>query len=175
MSHIFPKIRGLAMSKLSTAQKIYAAVVMVIAVAWLGLGLGLPAYEYSYGKSELTTLLKQVAAALQYALFGAVILAWLLQRIGVLPTVQPDPALDRMVNPAGRVRNLAIWIVIALALVFFFNLMENKKAGHGAVGQGAIDLFINYFPMLLIAGIWIFFMAQFQKKKKKDLEGGNNP
>jgi hypothetical protein len=160
------------MRKLSTAQKIYTAVIITIAVAWLGLQLGVPAYEYSHGKSAFTALLEHATAILQYALFGAIILAWLLQRIGVLPTVQPDPALDRMVNPKARLKYLAIWVVIALLLVFLFNLFQGTK---NSGNDSAIAFVINYLPIALLAGGWIFLMMRMSaKKKKKDLEGGSN-
>ena len=162
------------MSKLSTAQKIYTATVVMILVAWLSLLIGVPIYKYVHGDSELAALLEHLTAVLQYGLFGVVVLGWLLQRIGVLPVVQTDPALNQLASPVARLRNLAIWIVIALVLVFLFNLMQGTKPGQGAVDGRTIDLLTDYFPMVLIAGVWIYFVVQFQKKKKKDLEGGNS-
>jgi hypothetical protein len=168
------------MANLTNAQKIYLSALLLVAGAWLGLELGVPAYEYAHGKSELTALLEHAAAVLKYAVLGIVLLAWLLQRIGVLPIVKPDPALDRMVNPAGRLKNLAIWIVIALLLVFLFNLFQgggNKTLVPASTSAPAptqssdllLTMFINWFPMLLIFGVWVFFLRQMKTRQ------GNNP
>ena len=77
-------------------------------------------------------------------------------------------------------KRLALWIVIALALVFLFNFFQGSRpSGHAnppptvsAPMPDLLAIFINWFPMLLIFGVWIFFLRQFQAKKDKDL--GNN-
>jgi hypothetical protein len=159
------------MNKLSPAQKIYTAVLLIVVTAWLALKVGVPAYEYGHGKSALTALLDQTASVMGYAVAGLAILAWLLQRIGVLPTVQPDPATAAAVgSPVARLRNLALWIVIALLLVLLFNLFQGPKGGSN---DHVVDLVVTYLPIALIVVVWIFVMMRMSAKKKKDLEGGN--
>jgi hypothetical protein len=160
------------MAQLSPAQKIYTGVLLTAVVLWLGMKLGVPAYEYAHGKSALTVLLSQITSILGYAVIGLGMLAWLLQRIGVLPTVQPSPGTAAAAGSSvARLRNLALWIVIALLLVVLFNLFQGTKNGSD---DRTVNLIITYFPVALIAGVWIFFMVRMSAKKKRDLEGGNN-
>jgi hypothetical protein len=158
------------MTKLSPAQKIYTGVLLAAVAIWFGLQIGVPAYEYAHGKSALTALLKQITSLMGYAVAGIGFLAWPLQRIGVLPVVQPDAGAAAAGSPVRRLRNLVLWIVIALLLVLLFNLFQGPKSG---VDSRAVNLVITYFPIALLAGVWIYSMIQMSAKKKKDLEGGN--
>jgi hypothetical protein len=160
------------MNNLTPAQKIYTAVLLAAVTVWLALAIGVPAYEYAHGKNALTALLEQIKSITGYAVAGVGLLAWLLQRIGVLPVVQPNPAVTASVGgPVSRLRTLAFWIVIALLLVFLFNLFQGSKSSGN---DRMVNLFITYFPMALIAGVWIFFLMRMNAKKKRDLEGGNS-
>jgi hypothetical protein len=166
------------MKNLSVAQKAYLAVLLAVGSAWLALAIGVPIYEYGHGKSALTALLAHVADILKFAVFGIAMLAWVLQRTGILPTVQTNPALGSAMSPVSRLRNIVLWMVIALLLVFLFNLFQgtgvkghSAQSVHPAPAQNAdlMSMFINLFPILLIGVVWIFFVFRFQAKKNKDL------
>ncbi len=45
-------------------------------------------------------------------------------------------------------KNLILWLVIAVVLMSVFMLLAS--------------IFISWFPMLLLIGVWIFFMRQMQ-------------
>lgn len=71
-------------------------------------------------------------------------------------------------------KNLALWIVVALVLVLFFNLVQGQKDGRGPMSDNMANLLINWLPMMLIVGVWIFFLVRMNAKKRKDLDGGSN-
>jgi hypothetical protein len=168
------------MKNLTVAQKTYFGVLLAVAATWLMLEIGVPIYEYQHGESALTALLAHIAKVLKFAFFGIVALAFVLQRIGVLPTAQANPALENTIgyafNPVKRLRNLAIWIVVALLLVFLFNLFQGTHPrGNVSAPPAAatpmpdlLTIFINWFPMLLIFGIWLVFLWQMKARQ------GNN-
>ena len=58
----------------------------------------------------------------------------------------------------NSLKNIAVWIIVALLLVAFFNLLQ--QPGH-VLGQyhDLTQIFINWFPMLLLIGVWIFFLT----------------
>jgi ATP-dependent Zn protease len=76
----------------------------------------------------------------------------------------------------GRLRNIALWVVIALLLVFLFNLFQGTHPRGNASPPPAapnpmpdlLAIFINWFPMLLIFGVWLFFLRQMKARQ------GNN-
>src|SRR5690349_7241038 len=163
------------MNNLTIAQKIYLAVLLAVAGAWLGLQIGVPVYEYSYGKSALTALLAHLSTVFLAGAFAIAVIGWILQSMGILPMVRRDPQPTAPfgwgMSPAGRLRNLAIWVVIALLLVFLFNLFQgtggskiplpaSMPAPAPAQAPDWMSLLINWFPMLLIFGVWVFFFRQ---------------
>jgi len=173
------------MSNLTAAQKIYLGVLLVTAGAWLGLELGVPIYEYGHGKSAFTALLAQIASILKFAVFGVLALAWVLQSIGILPAARPGPEFERVSqraqSPISPLRNLAIWIVIALVLVFFFNVFQGGGGGGNQAQNPTpqtqtldlMSILINWFPMLLIFGVWIFFFRQMKVGQGKGRDRSN--
>jgi hypothetical protein len=161
------------MKNLTPAQKIYLGVLLGLVGAWLGLELGAVLNEYGHGKSALTALLLQLAAIMKFAILGVAALAWILQRTGILPTPQAiDPALVRSAGPMNRLRNLALSIVIALLLVFLFNLFQGGK-GHSSQNGDPIAILIEWFPLLLVVFVWVYFLLRFQARKNQDLSGKN--
>jgi hypothetical protein len=161
------------MKNLTLAQKIYLGVLLGLVGAWLGLELGAVLYEYSHGKNALTALLLQLAAIMKYAILGAGALAWVLQRTGILPAPQAaDPALARSAGPMNRLRTLALWIVIALLLVFLFNLFQGSRSHAPRTGDPTTIL-IEWFPLLLVVVVWAYFLLRFQARKNRDLSGKN--
>lgn len=159
------------MRPLSRSQKIYAGILLGMLVLCLLLKLGLPVYEYIHGKDALTTLLEQVATVLGFAVIAIGFSYTILQRIGVLPTVTPSGA-----PPANggmkHLRNLALWVVIAILLMFLFNLSQTGGRPH-RLDNPTVTLIVQYLPVALIVLIWIFFALRMNAKKKKDL-GGNS-
>ena len=176
------------MENLTIAQKVYLATLLAVACTWLGLEIGIPVYEYSYGKSALTALLAQLSSVLLLAGFGIVVIGWILQGMGILPMVrrgsQPAGAMGSSVRPVSPLRNLVIWIVIAVALVFLFNLFQGTGSkSHPDPVQHPVQLsnpdllgiFINWFPLLFICGIWVFFLRRMQARQGKDLDKPSDP
>jgi hypothetical protein len=159
------------MKNLTPAQKIYLGVLLGLIVAWLGLELGAVLYEYSHGKSPFTALLLQLADIMKFAIPGVAALTWMLQRTGVLPTPQAaDPSLRASAGPMNRLRNLALWIVIALLLVLLFNLFQGSK-GHAPQSGDPVAILVEWFPLLLVVVVWVYFLLRFQAKKNRDLSG----
>jgi hypothetical protein len=174
------------MNNLTIAQKVYLAALLAVAGAWLGLELGVPIYEYNYGKSGLTALLSHLSPILLAAGVGIVIIGFVLQGMGILPTVLPDPGRTvpvASVRGIGNLRNLAIWIFIALLLVFLFNLFQGNDGGNKAQSSNVapaqnfdlMTILINWFPMLLIFGVWAFFLRKMQAQQGKNTDKPNNP
>ncbi|HET7083368.1 MAG TPA: hypothetical protein VFI23_01250 [Rhizomicrobium sp.] len=174
------------MNNLTIAQKIYLAVLLTFAGLWLGLQVGLPIYEYSHGKSALTALLASLSTIFLAAVFAIVVLGWVLQGMGILPATRRDPQPDApfgwSMSPVGRLRNLAIWIVIALVLVFLFNFFQSggpHKMQSPDLAQvqtpDLMGIFINWFPMLLIFGVWVFFLRKMRPGQGKDTDKRNDP
>jgi branched-subunit amino acid ABC-type transport system permease component len=174
------------MNNLTISQKVYLAALLAVAGACLGLEIGVPIYEYNYGRSALTVLLAHLATVLLLAGLGVAVIGWVLQSMGILPVVRRDPqpatSLGRVVSPVGGLRNLAIWIVIAMVLVVFFNLLQ----GTGGGGKKSPDLaptpmpdlvsvVINWFPMLLIFGVWIYFFRQMKGRQGDNTNKPNDP
>lgn len=58
-------------------------------------------------------------------------------------------------------KSLAFWIVVAVLLVFLFNMFQ-----HGATPMGQshdmTQIIINWFPMLLLIGVWVYFLNRMQ-------------
>lgn len=159
------------MMSLSRPQKIYAGLLLGVVALWLLLKLGIPIYEYLHGRDALTVLLTQITTVLGFAVIAIGAVYTILQRVGVLPTVAA-PGTPPVNSGMKRLRNLVLWIVIALMLVLLFNLVQS---GHkqGALDARTTDLILECLPLVLIGGIWIFFMMRMSAKKKKDL-GGNS-
>jgi len=168
------------MNNLTIAQKVYLAALLAAAAAWIGLQIGIPIYEYSHGKSALTALLAHLSDVALLAGFGIIVIGFALQSVGVLPTAwrgaQPTTSSFGWAGTAvGRLRNIAIWIVIALLLVFLFNLFQGGHPSGNASPPpapapmpGLMAILINWFPMLLIFGVWLVFLKQMQARR------GNN-
>ena len=151
---------------------------------WIGLGIALfffllqlvpPILRYMH--SPFAGLSADLAHGAEIGLPALFLIAGILIQMGVLPSAPRGP--DSQKSSVYRLRNLALWIVIALLMVFLFNLFQGTgPSGHqpvqhagqqGAPHDSLIGLLINWFPMLLIAGVWLFFMSRFQAKKNKDL------
>ena len=172
------------MINLTIAQKIYLAALLAVAGAWLGLQVGVPIYEYSYGKSELTALLSHLSWIMLLAAVGIAALGWILQSMGILPVVQREAHATTPfplgIGPVGGLRNLAIWIVIAALLVILFNLFDSGGGDPGNTVPvpaptpeqmpSLMSIFINWFPMLLIFGVWVFFLRQMRVRQNNDTE-----
>ena len=175
------------MNSLTNAQKIYLAALLAAAGAWLGLEIGVPVYEYDHGKSALTALLAHLATIAMWAALGLVALGWVLQSLGILPMPRRDaaPSVAPGAAPFRSVRNLILWIVIALLLVFLFNLFQSDgrhpvhaPASVPAAAQDQPDLLallINWFPMVVIFGVWIFFFRRMQGRGGNNSDKPNNP
>ena len=167
------------MNNLTIAQKIYLAAWLAVAVTWLALQIGVPIYEYNYGKSALTALLAHLSSIMLFETLGIAVIGWILQGMGILPTVQreiPSTPPRLGVGPIGGLRNLAIWIVFAAVLVIFFNLFpdgSSERVNSVSAPERAPDLmgiFINWFPMLMIFGVWVFFLRQMRAQQGKDVD-----
>lgn len=177
------------MNNLTGAQKIYLAALLAAAAAWLGLEIGVPVYEYDHGKSAFTALLAHLANISMWAALGLVALGWVLQSLGILPMPRRDasPSAPPGAAPFRSVRNLILWIVIALLLVFLFNLFQTDGTHRPPVPAPTpapaaapdqldmLSLFINWFPMLLIFGVWIFFFRRMQGRGGNNSDKPNNP
>lgn len=169
------------MNNLTIAQKLYLAALLAVAAAWIGLQVGVPIYEYNYGKSPLTALLAHLSNVFLFAGIGIVVIGWVLQSMGILPAVwsgQQSSLFGWSGTPVGRLRNLALWIVIALVLVFVFNLVQGTGGSRHpnptpapvqAPMPDLMAIFINWFPMLLIFGVWLVFLRQMKAR-----QGNNN-
>ena len=169
------------MNNLTTAQKIYLAALLTAAGAWIGSQIGIPVYEYNHGKSPLTALLAHLSNVSLFAGLGIIAIGFVLQSVGILPaawrgTQQETSSFGWGGTPMGRIRNITLWIVIALVLVFLFNLFQgghpsgqaNPPAAAPAPMPDLLALFINWFPMLLIFVVWAFFLRQMKTRQ------GNN-
>jgi len=167
------------MNKLTMAQKVYLAALLAAAAVWIGLQIGIPVYEYNYGKGPLTALLEHLSNVFLLAGLGIAVIGFILQSMGILPTVwrgqQSTTAFGSVPSPVGRLRNLVLWIAIALLLVFLFNFFHgtsgNKAPGPAPAPTPMPDLLailINWFPMLLIFGVWLVFLRQMKARQ------GNN-
>lgn len=64
-----------------------------------------------------------------------------------------------------RWKGLFLWIVIALVLVALFNMVQ--QPGEKPMGQphDMTQIFINWFPMLLLIGVWMFFLIKMRGGK----------
>ena len=151
---------------------------------WIGLGMALfffllqlvpPILRYLH--SPFAGLSADLAHGAEIGLPALFLIAGILIQMGILPSAPRSQGLQK--SPASRLRNLALWVVIALLMVFLFNLFQGTGSHSHPVAQhvgqqaaqpdGLVGLLINWFPMLLIAGVWFFFMFRFQAKKNKDL------
>ncbi len=150
---------------------------------WIGLGAALfffllqlipPILKHVH--SPYAGLSAELAHGAELGLPAFVLIASILVQMGVLPSARANR--DIQTPSVFRLRNVVVWIVIALVMVFLFNLFQASPGGHtvapaGHPAQSAnspIALLINWFPMLLIAGLWFFFMSRSQAKKNKDLD-----
>lgn len=54
-----------------------------------------------------------------------------------------------------------LWIIVAVLLVFLFNMFQH---GGTPMGQShdVMQIIINWFPMLLLIGVWVFFLRRMQ-------------
>lgn len=149
---------------------------------WIGLGAALfffllqlipPILKYVH--SPYAGLSAELAHGAELGLPALVLVAGLLVQMGILPSVQRRQGVQR--SSMTGLKRLALWIVIALVLVFLFNFFQGTKPGshpvqassHPIENAPLFALFINWFPMLVIFGVWLFFLRQFQAKKDKDL------
>ena len=148
---------------------------------WTGLGTALlffllqlipPILKYVH--SPYAGLSAELAHGAELGLPALVLIAGLLVQMGILPSVQRGSDVQR--TSMTGLKRLALWIVIALVLVFLFNFFQGRHpSGHANPPPTAsplpdlMVLFINWFPLLLIFGVWLFFLRQFQAKKDKDL------
>lgn len=80
--------------------------------------------------------------------------------------LRPLEADDK--STAGNIKfgPLVFWIVIALLLVAFFNF-AGERSGANKV---AINLITNLFPWILIVGVWVYFMVQMRRERKRGAE-----
>jgi len=176
------------MNNLTIAQKVYLAALLAAAGAWIGLQIGVPIYEYNHGKSPLTALLAHLSNVSLLAGFGIIAIGFALQSVGVLPTAwrgaqQETPSFGWAGTPMWGLRNLAIWVVIALLLVFLFNLFQGTHPRGNAVPPppaaaptpmpDLLAIFINWFPMLLIFGVWLVFLRQMQARQRNNDDKSN--
>lgn len=139
-----------------------------VVLAFVLLQLGVPLAKYLH--SPYAPLLKEVASASYIALIGAVLIASLLMRMGVLPsTPEADAAMTRTKSKLG---NLALWVVVAIILVFIFNFMQGP--GRAYISKDATDLILSWLPLLLIGGVWIYLLIRARNKKRNDLSGDMN-
>ena len=165
------------MAAWTPAQRIVIAVLAIFMMAWLCLSVAGPVLEYLHGPSPESALLQKLANIFPALLFVlAIFIVPVLRQIGVMPAVKNDPAQPGFASPTSRLRNLAFWIVIALLLVFLFNLFQGtgKRAAVSAnvapSNSSLMSLIINIFSLFLLVGVWVFFMYRAAAKKKKDLD-----
>lgn len=175
------------MNNLTVAQKVYLAALLAAAGAWIGLQIGVPVYEYNYGKSPLTALLAHMSNVSLFAALGVIAIGFVLQSVGILPTAwrgaQPETAAFGWAGgPIGRLRNITLWIVIALVLAFLFNLLQgghpNGSASPPPTASPSpmpdlLAVFINWFPMLLIFCVWAFFLRQMKVRQRNNDDKSN--
>jgi len=169
------------MPKLSRTQAIIVASLATLGLIYIAILVAAPVLEYLHGPGPETVLLHRLAgigpAALIFVCFCIVIL----QLIGVIPTVKRDTTQTPQSGAVFRLRNLAIWIVIALLLVFLFNLFQGtgKNAGHvsnvAQNGDQWVGVIINWLPFLLLIGVWIFFLRQMQANKNRNPPDSPDP
>jgi hypothetical protein len=169
------------MPKLSRTQAIIVATLATVGLIYMAILVAAPVLEYLHGPSPETVLLHRLAgigpAALMFVGFCIVIL----QLIGVIPTVKRDATQTPQLAAVFRLRNLAIWIVIALLLVFLFNLFQGtgKNAGHASnvaqSGDTLLGVILNWLPLLLLIGVWIFFLRQMRANKNRNPPDSPDP
>jgi hypothetical protein len=109
---------------ITRAQKIYATVLAVLGLIGVASQIAVAFLKYDQAPSREVLLIGQLGDIAFWATVGCGLFMFVLQRIGVLPTVKNDAfsqALSQVPARRFRFRNLAIWIVIAVALVFAFN------------------------------------------------------
>lgn len=162
------------MPQLSRAQSIVTATTVTLVVLYLGVVIAGPVLEYLHGPSPETVLLKRLTDAGSIALAVLFIAVLIMQRIGVLPTIRIQAPAGYQPTPRKQLRNLAIWIVIALLLVFLFNFFQTAGRPPGQIQNDAQNrdsmagLIINLSPVFLLIGVWIFFLRQMQRRKNND-------
>ena len=175
-------VRGQAVNNLTIAQKVYLAALLAAAAAWIGLEFGIPVYEYNYGKSPLTALLAHLSNVSLLTGFAIIAIGFVLQSVGILPTAwrsaqPPASSFGWPIAPMGSLRNLGLWVVIALLLVFLFNLFQGSHpkgnvspppAAPPVEMPSLLAIFINWFPMLLIFGVWLVFLRQMQARQRNN-------
>lgn len=144
-----------------------------IAVFFFALQLAPPILKYMH--SAYAGLVAELAHGAELGLPALVLIAGLLVQMGVLPSAQGRGNSQK--SAFSGLKRLVLWIVIALVLVFLFNFFQGTRPGghpvqasnHPVQSDTLLAILINWFPMLLIFGVWIFFLRQFQAKKDKDL------
>jgi len=158
---------------MTRAQRIFLVGLIVLAGVWLGSLLIVPIAEYVQGPTPQSKLIGQLGHVAFLVMGAWVALAVVLQSVGILPSVALKASASAPAPPGLRLRNLAIWIVIALCLVFLFNLFQSRggsaPAPARAASGGATDLnaiLVNWVPMLVLIGVWIFIMRRMTAKKK---------
>src|SRR4051812_35312694 len=150
---------------MTRAQKIYAAVLAVLGLIGLASQIAMAFLKYYQAPSQELLLIGRLGDIAFWAAFGCGLLMFVLQRIGVLPTVKNDAygqASSQGPTRSFRFRNIAIWIVIALVLVFAFNLSRGDRKP-----SPVVDMVVNLFPMLLLIGVW-FIISRMVRKRPSD-------
>jgi hypothetical protein len=61
-------------------------------------------------------------------------------------------------------KSLLPWIVIAVTLVFFFNWAPQLEKTM-ALPHVLTQIIINWFPMLLLVGVWVYFLSRMRTGK----------
>jgi hypothetical protein len=157
------------MPELSRVQAIMLATLATIGLLYLAILVAGPVLEYLHGPSPETTLLHKLADIGPAALIFIGLMIALLQRMGILPAAKINAGSE---SPAGgmRLRNLVIWIVIALLLVFMFNFFQGNGHANSApsVSPPLMGVFVNWFPMLLIVGVWFYFVRKIRVNKNRN-------
>ena len=156
------------MPQLSRAQSIVTATTVTLVVLYLGVVIAGPVLEYLHGPSPETVLLNRLIEAGPIALAVLFIAVLIMQRIGVLTMRFQNPA-NYQSTPGNTLRNLSIWIVVALLLVFLLNLFQgaNKPSAPtpNIPPNTVFGLLVNVFPILLLIGAWIFFLRRMYRSR----------
>ena len=152
------------MAERTRAQNIVLATLGTLALLYVAALIGGPVLEYLHGPSPETVLLKKLTDIGPIALVFVGVVVLILQRIGVLPTIRFQSVSTNPPTPAKTLRNLAIWIVIALFLVFLFNFLQATGTPALQDKGSPLSLLAGIFPVLLFIGIWILFLRQMHRR-----------
>lgn len=159
--------------KMTRAQKIYVAILGFLGLIWLGSQIAAAILEYSQGPSAEAVLVEKLGSVALAAIIACALFMLVLQRIGILPTVKNEAlnAAFSQYRKSGvfRFRDIALWIIVALVLVFFFNLFQGDKPADQS--GPLMNIFINVFPMVLLIGVWLIVMRRMMSQRKHDDDG----